>query len=527
MTMDNVLNSNGISLRNQLIAVKSDEAEPRKSVGSDKFINVAGVGSIVSTTFEQLRNAAEYAQEHLLMQKAIRRFFVRNLSFQSQINVKKVIAEELISELTQSGYIRNNTQPMKSIDELLDVMNEHYGNFWRLKKSGVDSNKAQAWTLDLLSVGSERIIVIEKLQPLFAQFVYRHYQQTFQKDFFCASDFDESNYEVSLYISIYRSLLKSDIATVRYDMQKLYVVSDAKIDEYSSFHKKIDTIFYSSLSNKITHYIDKYGAPLRILKSLIADNSNVNTLLNNQELFSATYADQIDSDYRKSKAKLNRGLIKSILFLLITKTIIGIAIEIPYDIFVTGLVMVLPLVINLFAPVVYMSLLRLGIHLPNKANTRAIKLYMDNALFSDQDESYQIRSRMSKKSYPIGFKIVYALMFLLVFGVVIDVLLGLGFNFVQIIIFFIFFGSASFLGFRLSGIVKELELVTERLSIITAIRDFLFLPFTILGKWLSDKYQKVNIVAVILDTIIELPLKTVLRLIRQWGGFIDAKKDDI
>jgi len=527
MTMDGTLNSNGVSLRNQLITARSDENGVNKNTGSDKFVNVAGVGTIVSTTFEQLRNAAEYAQEHLLMQKAIRRFFVRNLSFQSQVTIKKVIAEELISELTQSGYIRNNTQPIKAIDELLDLMTEHYGNYWRLKKSGVNINKAQAWTLDLLSVGSERIIAVEKLQPVFVQFIYRHYQQTFQKDFFCSDDTDELDYEVSLYISIYRSLLKSDIATVRYSMQKLYAASDEKINEYSNFHKRIDTIFNSSLTNKITHYIDKYGAPLRILKSFIIDNENASTLLSSQELFSAAYADQIESDYRKSKAKLNRGLIKSVLFLLITKTIIGIAIEIPYDIFATGIVMVLPLLINLFTPVAYMALLRLGIHLPNKSNTRAIKLYMDNALFSEPDDSYQIRSRIAKKSYPIGFKIVYALMFLLVFGFVINVLYNLDFNFVQIAIFFIFFGSASFLGFRLTGIVQELELVTERPSMITAIRDFLFLPFTILGKWLSDKYQKVNIVAVILDTIIELPLKTVLRLIRQWGGFIDAKKDDI
>jgi hypothetical protein len=525
--MDNLLNANGVSLRNQLVLARSEENWGGKIAGSDKLINVAGVGTIVSTTFEQLRNAAEYAQEHLLMQKAIRRFFVRNLSFQIQASVKKVIAEELISELTQSGYVRNNTQPVKSIDELLDLITEHYDNYWRLKKSGVDVGRAQAWTLDLLSVGSERIIVTEKLLPVFVQFVYRHYQETFQKDFFCSSELDELDYEVSLYISIYRSLLRSDIATVRYGMQKLYAASDAKIDEYANFHKRIDTIFNSILTNKITNYINKYGAPLRVLKSFILENGNASTLLASQELFNAAYADQIDSDYRKSKAKLNRGLIKSILFLLITKTIIGIAIEIPYDIFATGIVMVLPLIINLFTPVAYMALLRLGIHLPDKANTRAIKLYMDNALFSEPDESYQIRSRISKKSYPIGFRIAYALMFMLVFGFVINVLYNLDFNFVQIAIFFIFFGSASFLGFRLTGIVQELELVTERPSIITSIRDFLFLPFTILGKWLSDKYQKFNIVAVILDTIIELPLKTVLRLIRQWGGFIDAKKDDI
>jgi hypothetical protein len=44
---------------------------------------------------------------------------------------------------------------------------------------------------------------------------------------------------------------------------------------------------------------------------------------------------------------------------------------------------------------------------------------------------------------------------------------------------------------------------------------------------MSEKYAKVNIVAMVLDMLIELPLKTVLRLVRQWGAFIDDRKDRI
>ncbi len=44
-------------------------------------VHVAGVGKTLSTAYEQLRNAAEYTEEHLLLQRTIRRFFRRNLSF--------------------------------------------------------------------------------------------------------------------------------------------------------------------------------------------------------------------------------------------------------------------------------------------------------------------------------------------------------------------------------------------------------------------------------------------------------------
>jgi hypothetical protein len=47
------------------------------------------------------------------------------------------------------------------------------------------------------------------------------------------------------------------------------------------------------------------------------------------------------------------------------------------------------------------------------------------------------------------------------------------------------------------------------------------------GRWMSEKYSRINLVAMILDMVIELPLKTVLYLVRQWGAFITSKKDEL
>ena len=106
-------------------------------------------------------------------------------------------------------------------------------------------------------------------------------------------------------------------------------------------------------------------------------------------------------------------------------------------------------------------------------------------------------------------------------------LLMIGFSLVHIGIFLVFISAASFLGFRLSRLVRELEVVRSASNGPTFIRDLVYLPFVVVGRWMSEKYAKVNIVALILDMLIELPLKTVLRLVRQWGAFIDDRKDKI
>ena len=78
-----------------------------------------------------------------------------------------------------------------------------------------------------------------------------------------------------------------------------------------------------------------------------------------------------------------------------------------------------------------------------------------------------------------------------------------------------------------SRLIRELEVVRSASNGLTFIRDLIYLPFVVVGQWMSEKYAKVNIVAMVLDMLIELPLKTVLRLVRQWGAFIDDRKDRI
>ena len=116
---------------------------------------------------------------------------------------------------------------------------------------------------------------------------------------------------------------------------------------------------------------------------------------------------------------------------------------------------------------------------------------------------------------------------LVILGLVAWALLALQFTFVHIIIFVIFISAASFLSFRLGHMVRELELVRSKSNFVTMIRDFVYLPFVVLGQWMSDKYSKLNIITIMLDMLIEMPLKTILRLLRQWNAFIDERKDNL
>lgn len=520
------LNINGRKLRASLAAIKRDNTDD-KDREKGRFINVAGVGKLVSQAYEQLRNAAENAQESLLLRRAMRRFFTRELFIRNNRKddvVAREIAENLIIELTQSGYLKNNTQPLDVIDALGKIIKKCFGNYRRFLKVGLDEKKAQNWSLDLITIGCERILKPDKLQEVYIEFAYHHYCATIPKKIFSISD--EDNYEASLYVAVHRSLIKSDISAVRYDMQRLYDISDESLPSYIKFHEGVDVMFSSDMTNEITRHIDRYGAPLRIFYSLLQDHDDADEILASDEQFDKAYKKQVQKEYTKAGSRLNKSLGRSIAFLLITKSVIGVAIEVPYDLLTLGMVLLLPLFVNLFTPVAYLVLLRLTARLPGEVNTEALELYANDMLYSDQ-EGAKLYPMKKEKKYPLSYTVVYAVMFFLIFGFVVYLLTLLRFSIVQGFIFFIFLAAASFLGFRLLKIVKELEIESAQGGFLIWLREFFFMPFTALGKWMSDKYQQVNIVALVLDTCIEMPLKSVLRLIRQWSGFLDDKQSKI
>lgn len=147
-------------------------------------------------------------------------------------------------------------------------------------------------------------------------------------------------------------------------------------------------------------------------------------------------------------------------------------------------------------------------------------LYGDSA-----SKSYAVRIPRATPS--AAFNLLYAVMFVAVFAGLSYVLYKLQFNIVQGVIFFVFLSTASFLAFRLSNQIREIEVTSSSQGSLSLLRDILYMPFIYVGQQISYRYSKVNIVATFLDILIELPLKTILRLARQWTQFLNSKKDEL
>ena len=491
---------------------------------SSEKVHIVGAGRTLTAAYEQLRNAAEYTEEHLLLQRAIRRFYRRLYLTRDHDRISKC-GEELAIELTLAGYLQNDTIPQTTVTHIGSVAARYYGVYQYALDHGGSSN-AEEWVLAPLAVQTEQLLTDHARRDAFAQFAYRYFIESIDTDVLFKGN-KPDNYDTSVFIAVHRMLLKSDNATIRHALLGRYQVSPEQGEQYIALNKQLDALLVPEASEKVARVINRRGAPLRVLWRMVDDTPDLADLLTHREKFLSAYEAQINTEYQQMNDKINRGIIKSVIFLIITKFLIGLAIEVPYDYIAHGEILWTVLLINLLLPPVYMILLRLTLVLPSHVNTTALIDRMDAIVYAERPHLTLTPTDTNAGPYSKVFNVFYIGLFIVVFGGVGWGLWNLGFSFVHLAIFFIFLSTASFLGFRLSRLIREIETVDTEQSGVALIRDFLYLPFVVVGRWISENYAKVNVLTLILDMAIELPLKTVIRLVQQWGKFISSKKDEL
>jgi len=520
----------GINLVDSLQKIEAYEAAILARREKDT-IHIPTVGSTISTAYEQLRNASEYSEGDLLQQRAIRRYLNRVLSFHAKVTTNH-LADELIAELTQSEYLPNDHTTKTDVKAIARDIKRYYNAYWdyaETHRSPAKRAAFQKWTLDVLSVRCEQTLQSHVRQLLFAHFAYTAlYDKIDTKKLIKNNErIDNEDLSIVLYVAVHRALLKSDEATIRTALIDSYRQDIDDVKQFEAFNQKLDRIFDSNTVVYATRVVSKNGAPLRFIYTgfFRTDGPLTTQSLKSPEALEQNLHRHIEQEYRDLNKRHDVGIIRSIIFLLITKGIIGFAIEVPYDMLTIGAILWVPFLINLLFPALFIAVSRLTLSTPLPRNTTAVINHVSGMLFANEAATSQIR--LQKEKLSVGFNALYAITFLVVFTGLTWVLYKMQFNIVQGFIFFIFLSTASFLAFRLSRLIHELEVVNTPQGTLSLIRDVVYMPFIYVGQQISYRYSKVNIVAMVLDLLIELPLKTILRLVRQWTQFLNDKKDEL
>jgi hypothetical protein len=496
----------------------------RPPVWKGPKVHVPEITSGAYFLYEQMRNAVEYRERHLFLRGAIERFLLREL----RPGQTGGIGMELVEELTKTRYLPNDSVAEDTI-EYLDYIAQRYATLQHLASGNPAEREAVATAIvQLMSVELERALHPNPHEAAIVEFTY-------------ASFIEHANIakedHLGLYAAVHKALVKSDLATIRYGVFSRafprWLEDDAQLAtagaRFMELNEQLADQMQGSRPHRIFRLVRRHIAPYLILRELIkTSNEGLEELASRSSVLMEKARSVAEMQYQVVSARLKRSVIQAVIFLFFTKMVLGMVIEVPYELFMYGTVHYLPLSINLLFPPLYMAMVGMTIKVPGQRNTTKILSDLKAIVYEgEQPLRYTLRTRGRASKIGKTFNFFYGATSLLTLVGMTFLLYAIGFSLVSAVIFFAFLSTVSFFAYRISNSVREYAVLDENPGFLANLTDFLLTPFIRAGQWLSERYSRINIFTAILDIIIETPFKTLLRIIEQWNAFLRDKRDDV
>jgi hypothetical protein len=488
--------------------------------------------SEVATWYEKLRNAMEYQEEEVILRAAIGRILRRRLVLTKK---GEPIAEPLIRELIWAKYFPENTIPKKLIDEVETKINL-YLQLRELvyKKHKISHGNVDEWINQLLSSDIENVLNPSPTKEILISFIFK----IFRAKVTSSEELSETK-DAQVYLAIRKAFAKEDISMLRFAMfRQLYgELNEKNIEEvsekFAEGYKEINSQLTHPLKDKVHAYIKRYMPPFFIMQHIFEDKrGEVQKLVINEEDLEASILKTCTGKYQEISKKISTAVIRSIIFILLTKAIFALVFESSFERFLYGHVNWVSIGINIASAPLLMFLTTLFISSPKKENSFQIAQLVKNVLTEENPSlirSFHFDIKSTK--YKSSFILIYGLLWLLALALgilAINMMLNvLQFSVVSKVVFVFFLALVSFMCYRISQIPKKYIVQKERQGIRSLLFDFFFVPFIQLGKTLTIGISQINIFLFIFDYLIEAPFKQMFGFIEQWFFFLRSQRESI
>lgn len=481
--------------------------------------------------YEKARNLIDYQEEHLLLRRAITRILVRRNRL-SKDNIELVGG--LINELLMARYIKNDTIPVARIDTIKVILAKYFKLNDYLGNRKLATGESQ---LDfLLSLAGREIeeILFPSSDDALIGFAFRKVSPRIE---WLDGESSVEEKDTRLLVALMRSIGKYEDRTVYYKLWKWYFPKWDQADEsviaetaknYERADVNINRFLHEPIGEKLLRAVKKQIAPFEILSDLITRKYyEVAEMFSDPVKLTLSASDAASQRYQRARSALRRSAVNSFVYVFITKMVLAIAVEVPYEVLM-GKVSYLPIGINLLFPPLLMLFLALSVETPTEKNTKTITQQIVSMVSGDNGLEKINFSFVDRKSR-FGlyfFRIIYFSTFVLIFGSTVWLLRKLGFNIVSLGVFFFFVSTIAFFAYRIRSSFKELVVGEQNSNLISTIFDFLMLPFIKLGRTISNGLSNLNIFIFVFDIILEAPFKLILEVIEEWLAFLREKKEE-
>lgn len=520
-----------IFLRAFLVTVQQSKALKANKVAGE-VIAVSETVSAAASVYENVRNALEYDEEHLLRRNAIRRILKRRFGEEDMAS----LAFDLLHELIWARYLPNNSVSTKMLEEIAVTLRKYQPAFAQAEDGARNRNFHNLWLLDLLSTEIEYKLSPPLVEEALASLTYQNLKGRLE---WATAVVKPEDRELQLYIAVHRAVLKSNQATLRYRVFLLYFPNWSKnptpetIEQVAvQLPQVIETVekqLKHLAGDRLFRFVRHRSVVFSILRDVVEKYpEEIEDILLDEKRFHSIVAEAAARRYDNFKIRIRRSIMRAIFFILLTKSILALLVELPYDRLIAKEASWTPLLTNVLFHPLLLAIIGLTVNIPEKKNTEMLYVELKSVLGLEPAKPLKFsQKRLVKKGMRTMFDVLYTLAFLLFIGVVSSVLHSFGFNIVSIFFFLFFLSLVTFFGFKIRGSRRELVMFEGSGGLSSALFDIFFLPVVRAGRWLSMRAPKVNILLFFCDFIIEAPFKAAIKLIEGWLAFLREKKEEI
>jgi hypothetical protein len=495
-------------------------------------IHVEDIVSRAAFLYEQVRNAVDYREDHLLRRNAVERILKRLLV--RGVHSDKV-AKPLVLELIRAHYIPNDSLPETKFGEVAFIL-ERYIALWNSAPMEVQKDiDLFSWMIGVASREVEECLAPAPSMDKLVESMYRSIQPHLKLP---AKMDDERERNTQLFIAIHRVLMMSDQPSIRYKLFLMYAPHWAVLTpedvgtvgwNIASIAQAVERDLKHPISDALSHTIRKESAAFTILHDIIvAKPDKAEEIFTDPAALDEHVRKACQARYKKARLKLSRSAGRSIVFIFFTKILLALGAEVPYEIYLLNHLDPTPLVINILMPPLLLFVIAMTTRVPDKKNTEAIL-----ATVKDLVEDGRARTPLEVKRLPrpvlttITLTLVYLALYGVTFGIIVRGLKFLNFNVVSGALFLLFLSIVSFFGIRIRQSVRRLVVTTRKENVVTFLFDLFTVPIIRAGRWISIKSSSINVFVFVLDFLIEAPFKSLLNVIEEFTSFIREKKEQV
>jgi len=356
---------------------------------------------------------------------------------------------------------------------------------------------------------------------------------------FANQEISKEEKDIQVYIAIMRALTKYDNILVSWNLFKLHCSEwsniEAKgINEVAKKILKIKRTIHEEVNHrigeKIMRFMQRHVIIFWILQDIIEKNKgNSLKVFADQEILEQEVIDACDKRYYKTRIKKRRSTVRSFIYIFLTKMLMALALELPYDLYITHHTNYTPLAINILFHPFLLFFVASSVRMPRADNTQKVIQSIKAITYRNKDaQLYQIKIfKPTKKYLNVVFYFFYFIMFVISFGIIIYALKRLDFNIVSGVLFLFFITVISFFGLKMRQMTRELILVKKKEGFITRLINLLSLPVLRAGRWISGNITSINIIIFVLDYIIERPFKKTMEVSEEFVEFVKEKEEEV